>query len=161
MVTFIHKGLFASLIVTLLLLANSLFILNHPVRALDIHIASQLAAGGSCSSDVKGIGSGAGSFVFVPWYKYLDCKDGAPDTSGMKIVDVVTRVAVAIIELLIRLAGLVAVGFILYGSIQYITSQGEPEGLNHAKSTIANALIGLIIVVLAVSIIQFLGRAIG
>jgi|GEM_PF-2677543 len=160
MVTFIHKGIFASATVTLFLVIFSLFLGSSPVKAVSIHNVSQFAAG-TCNNSVKGIGSSAGKFVFVPWYKYLNCTDGSPDTSGMKIGEVVTKVAVAIIELLTRLAGLVAVGFVLYGSIQYITSQGEPEGLNSAKSTIINALIGFVLVVFAVSIIQFLGRAIG
>lgn len=159
---FMRNRNFIATIALVLFAAIGLFINATTVQALPVQSTySQFAAGGTCNDDVKGIGSGPWSVVFVPWYKYFDCTNGAPDTEDMKIVEVVTKVAVAIIELLTRLAGVVAVGFVLYGSVQYITSQGQPEGLKNAKSTITNALIGLLIVILAVSIIQFLGRAIG
>ncbi len=162
MINYLSKSLFFVTTTSLLLVAVMLYTKPAQAQALNEQTYVQFAAAGTCNDDVKGIGgSGVTKFVFVPWYKYLDCTNGAPDTGGMKIVDVVTKVLVAIIELLTRLAGLVAVGFVVYGSIQYIVSQGEPEGLKNAKNTITNALIGFLIVVLAVSIIQFLGRAIG
>lgn len=161
MINYIKHVIFFVSTTTLLFLAVMFFTKPLPAQANSGQAIRQFAAG-TCNDDVKGIGaSPATKLVFVPWYKYLDCTNGSPDTGGMKIADVVAKIAVAIIELLTRLAGLVAVGFIVYGSIQYITSQGEPEGLKNAKSTIANALIGFIIVVVAVSLIQFMGRAIG
>lgn len=63
----------------------------------------------------------------------------------------------AIIELLLRISGLIAVGFIIFGSIQYITSQGSPDSLKGAKSTITNAIVGLVIAMVATGFIQFLG----
>lgn len=114
--------------------------------------------------------------TFTPWYKYLDGEevsysDGAGTvkrchvkaaTKGGEtdILKTVSLVAIAIIELLTRLSALIAAGFIIYGSIQYITSQGEPEGIGNAKTTIANAIVGLIIVILAIGIVQFVGRLI-
>ncbi len=101
--------------------------------------------------------------IFPPWYKYLD---GVEDSEGVCRVDVTnanpartaTLILIAIIELLTRLAALVAVGFVIYGAIQYIVSQGDSQSLSNAKSTIANALIGLIITLLSVALIQFIGR---
>ncbi len=122
------------------------------------------AASGGCS---PGSGSLA-SLVFVPWYKYLPgesiegkCSPVFPKTSkeNYDIGKGVPLILIAIIELLVRLSGLIAVGYGIYGAIQYTMSQGQPESLKGAKSTITNALVGLIIVVMATGFIQFLGNA--
>jgi hypothetical protein len=104
--------------------------------------------------------------VIVPWYKYLEGVDAGgkcrPDLSAseLKSGKTVSLVAMAIIELITRIGGLIAAGYIIYGAFQYITSQGEPEGLKGAKDTINNALVGFVIVLLATVIVQFLARTI-
>ena len=55
---------------------------------------------------------------------------------------------------LIRLVGYLSVGFIIWGGFKYILAQGEPSGLVAAKKTIINAMIGLIIAILAYAIIN-------
>lgn len=114
--------------------------------------------GGAISSTIK----------ITPWYEYLPgddstgrCRPELPKTPGgnVDIAKSATLILVAVIELLTRVAGLIAGGFVIWGAIQYITSQGEPEGLSNAKNTIQNALIGFVIVVLAIAIVQFVGRA--
>ncbi len=50
---------------------------------------------------------------------------------------------------LITLASLASVFFLVRGGLQYITSTGKPEELEHAKKTVRNALIGLVIVISA------------
>lgn len=102
-------------------------------------------------------------FVFDPWWKYLDV---TRDTKGIchVVFDFpydLTLVALAILDMLLRLAGLIAVGYVIYGGIQYITSQGEPEGIKNAQSTIMNALIGLVIAILAAAIVVFIGNRLG
>lgn len=107
--------------------------------------------------------------IFVPWYYYLngegsgsECKPELPPKGEAKkdYVKGVSLVALAVIDTLIRLSSLIAVGFLIYGSIQYITSQGEPQGLAAAKSTISNAIIGLVIVMMAVAVVQFIGNSV-
>lgn len=119
-------------------------------------------------------GTGGITFeILTPWYKYLDGEEvTSTDSAGNErtncrptftddtIAETVTKVGIAVIELLTRLAALVALGFIIWGGIQYITSQGEPEGLSGAKNTITNAIIGLIIAIIAVGLVQFIGNAV-
>lgn len=69
----------------------------------------------------------------------------------------VPRVIAAIIQILLRLAGLVAVGFTIYGGFSYILSQGEPDATKKAKGTIIGASIGLIITLFAATIVGFVG----
>ncbi len=52
-------------------------------------------------------------------------------------------------------AGVVAVVIIVFGGIQYITSQGESGKVAKAKNTIMYAVIGLIIIILAAAITSF------
>jgi len=52
-------------------------------------------------------------------------------------------------------AGAAAILIMLVGSIQYITSDGDSNQISSAKQTIIYALIGLVVIVLAVSIIEF------
>ena len=51
----------------------------------------------------------------------------------------------SIIQVLVTLAGLVAVGFFVIGGIKYITSSGNPESMESAKKTIFYSAIGLTI----------------
>ena len=105
---------------------------------------------------------GGGDFLGFPkWYKYLpgvtttvnNVKLCSPQLT--KLSDIWLIVA-AIIEVLVRVAGMAAVVFVIYGAISYITSQGEPDKTAKARDTIVNALIGLAIAITAASIIGYL-----
>ena len=109
----------------------------------------------SCSTSFLGL---------KPWYAYLKLNP-APDCSiksfnllpkGRTPSDV-PLVFLAVIDDLMRLAGLVAVVFVIYGGVQYVTSQGNPEDASRAQSTIQNALIGLAVAIIAVLAVSFLG----
>lgn len=54
------------------------------------------------------------------------------------------------------IAGLVATGFLVHGGFQMISSSGQPDRLDHAKTTIRNAILGLIIVLSAASLTAIL-----
>lgn len=60
---------------------------------------------------------------------------------------------------LITIASLVSVFFLIKGGYLYITSTGKPDNLEHAKKTIRNTLIGLILVVSAGFLSQLLNNA--
>jgi len=51
-------------------------------------------------------------------------------------------------------AGLVAVFYLIYGGYLYITSGGG-EGAETAKKTILNAIIGLIVILVALALVNF------
>lgn len=106
-------------------------------------------------------GSGAlPEAIFVPWYKYLDSegsgKDCKPKVDG-DYVGAASKIGLAVLDTLTRLAGVLALGYVLYGSIQYITSQGSQNGVAAAKSTITNAIAGLVVALLAIGFVQFIG----
>lgn len=108
------------------------------------------------------------TFLGLPtWYRYLEPSYNASDDScdvsairdGDGNVDIgatVGAVLLAVTEVLLRIAGIVAVGFIVYGGILYTISQGEPERLGGARKTLINGVIGLVIAVFAVAIVNLL-----
>jgi TRAP-type C4-dicarboxylate transport system permease small subunit len=52
----------------------------------------------------------------------------------------------SVISILVKIAGLVAAGFFVWGGFGYITSSGNPEMLDRSKKTILYSAIGLAIV---------------
>lgn len=106
--------------------------------------------------------------VFIPWYEYLDVQRDATGSCSVKDFTLLPDngkdsdlplVLLAIIDDLLRIAGLVAVIFVIYGGVQYATSQGSPDATAKAQSTVLYALIGLVIALAAVTFVTFLGRA--
>lgn len=111
---------------------------------------------------------GSGSIPILPkWYKYIphhfdgtDCVLQA-DTDGDGEADldkVVPAVLLAVVEILLRIVGILAVIFVIYGGFQYLTSTGEPDKAKAGRTTIINALVGLMIAMLATAIVNLIGR---
>lgn len=68
-------------------------------------------------------------------------------------------VIVRITSILAIVAGIIAVIFIVWAGIKYVTSNGDSAKISSAKSTIIYALIGLVVAALARPLINFvLGR---
>jgi hypothetical protein len=64
------------------------------------------------------------------------------------------KIILNISDILFRLAGMIAVGFVMYAGFTYLTSQGQADKISNAKKTLQNALIGLVIAILATAIIN-------
>jgi hypothetical protein len=105
----------------------------------------------------------------VPWYHYLNGSNfnGYPDCSIKSFnffsgsSSDIPLVLVAVVDDLLRVAGLVAVAFVVYGAIQFIASQGSPEQTARAQTTIINALIGMAVAIVSVAFVSFLGNKLG
>jgi type IV secretory pathway VirB2 component (pilin) len=65
-----------------------------------------------------------------------------------------------IVDLVAFVAGIVAVIMIIFGGFRYITSTGEPEKAAAARKTLIYAIVGLVIVILAQTIVSFVLRQI-
>lgn len=100
-----------------------------------------------------------GEFLGFPkWYKYLEgvTAEGttlcSPRLTGLTDVYLILA---AIIEVLLRIAALLAVAYVIWGGIEYMLSQGDPEKTTRARKTIINALIGLFISITAAVVVSF------
>jgi len=131
----------------------------------------------TCSGNVKFLG-------LIPWYAFLNVQNvKVPNPSGGTVTicqvqafmpnanggqpqllgahSPVLLIGLAILDDLIRIAALVAVGYVIAGGIQYVTSQGAPDATTRAQHSIINALIGVVIAILAASIVTFIGSKLG
>lgn len=94
---------------------------------------------------------------FPAWYNGLldgSCNVTSPSSAGLS--NFIWHIVMNVIEAAMMLVGYIAVGFILYGGFQYLTSQGTPDAAAKARTTITNAVIGLVISLVAVAIINFI-----
>lgn len=154
-----------------MLLILAIVLVSSSAASVLIPVYASAAVAENCNKSNNFLG-------FPTWYKYLDIgestqvfKDG---TTG--VVDdcaiigpvgtdgkldpkaVASRIALAIVDILLRVGGLIAVVFVIIGGFKYITSQGEPENTKNARSTIMNAVIGLVISITATAAIAFIGN---
>lgn len=92
-----------------------------------------------------------------PWYKYLDVKTANNCSPQLNSINDIWLIGLAMIEILTRIAVLVAIGFVVYGGIKYSASRGNADKVNSAKSTLIDALTGLIIAIVATAVVSFAG----
>lgn len=144
----IFKRLFVSLFVAFNLMIPAVALVPAPAYAAD--------ATGTC-------GGSNSSFLGLPtWYKYLKVQktDNGCDIQ-FDIAKDIGKILLAVFEIILRVGGLVAVGFVIYGGFKYLVSQGEPDAINKAKTTVLNAVIGLVIMLASTGIVNLIGRNIG
>jgi hypothetical protein len=111
-------------------------------------------------------------FGLIPWYHYLnaagqmdkDCNIINNGSAGFHVLGSNSGfllIALAVVDDMLRVAGVVAVGFLIYAGIRYTMSQGSPDETAKAQSTLVNALIGLAVAVIAVGLVSFIGHQVG
>ena len=70
-------------------------------------------------------------------------------------------VGVNLSNLIFGITGSLMLLFIAYGGYQYLTSMGNPEGLQGAKKTLTAAFVGLIIIFGASLFVRFIAELVG
>jgi hypothetical protein len=75
---------------------------------------------------------------------------GGAITSSTDLVQMIAE----IIRLLLIISGAVAVLFVVVGGFWYLTSAGNEEQAEKGKNTVVNAIIGIVIIILAYVIIN-------
>lgn len=99
-------------------------------------------------------------FGFPTWYKGLVKKDTCTiqsprDLGGDQSTQMsryIWTIALNILEIVLRILGIVAIGMIIYGGFLYMTSAGVPDKAASGMKTIVSASIGIIIATSAVAI---------
>jgi hypothetical protein len=120
-------------------------------------------------------------FGLEPWYQYIGTElnsDGSCEVKCFNIFDQghnvgeptnhcgqsksdIPLILVAVIDDLLRIAGLTSLAFVIYGAFEYVGSQGNSEVTAKAQSMVINALIGLAVATVAVVVVNFIGNNIG
>lgn len=98
-------------------------------------------------------------FGLPVWYKYLDHGIDASGrcTPRIQSLSAILPIGLVVIEAILRLAGVVAVVMVIWGSFEYILSQGNPDKATSARKTLINAGVGLAIVLVSTGVITFIG----
>lgn len=115
----------------------------------------QTANAAGCASE------GAQLFKIPAWYRGLvdeDCEIKPIDQDGkagsVTIQQFVWTIIGNIFDGIFRIVGVVAVGYIIWAGFQYMIAAGDSSKMAAAKTTIANAIVGLIIAIVASGIVQ-------
>ena len=117
---------------------------------------------GSLNLGVPGIMylGGIASLVSAFLYEGACAKAGSltsdPDACNSQDLNEIIH---TIINTVIFVVGMLAVIMIILGGVNYATSQGDPNKVNKAKSTIMDGIIGLVICLLAFAIVNFVLQA--
>lgn len=105
-------------------------------------------------------------FFLPPWYEYLKM---APDQLGRcsptvhfpQDLGALWGILLAGIDILLRLGGFIAVISIIVAGIDYMMTMGNSEKGVSARKRVVNSIIGLAIVLVAIGLVNFIGKNIG
>lgn len=108
------------------------------------------ATGDSCNSGFLG---------FPAWYRGLtkgapDCNLESPSEAG-GLSSFIWHIALNILEMALVAIGYASAFYILYGGFLFLTSQGKPDSAAKARSTILDAIIGLVISFASIAVVNF------
>lgn len=107
-------------------------------------------------------------FVYLPDTVFGKDKNGDPTChienfswvapKGSKTPSNIPAIILAVADALVRIAGFVAVAFVIIGGVGYVTSGGDPDKSKRAKGAIINALVGVVIAMIATAVISYIGK---
>ena len=108
-----------------------------------------------------GCNKASGAFAAVPtWYKYLKVEKDASGRCGVQefnFPDDAFKVAIALLEILLYVAGVVAFCAVVWMGFKFVLSRGNPSEAAKARQGIIDAVIGLAIAISATVIVGFIG----
>jgi hypothetical protein len=122
--------------------------------------------GVACSSGQLQKLYGQKFFIFDPWWKYLGAHQ---DVLGRCVPNVnltnhpsnLWLIGLAILDMLLRLAGFVAVISIMVAGFELVRSEGSAEKATNARQRLVNALIGLALAAGATALVALVGTTVG
>ncbi len=82
------------------------------------------------------------------------------EAAGCNETNTLDKTANNIINIVLSLIGILAVGVIIYGGITYVTSTGEPQKAQKAKNIIMYGVIGLVVALLAYAVVNFVIKSV-
>jgi hypothetical protein len=140
-----------------------LIIFLSPLLIIGSTVSAQPACGNadSCERQAESCVNDGGSwnetegfctFSNEPSYIESDCNDSDINQDNCGIV----KYLVLFINFLSGIVGIVVVGSIIYGGIQYSTAGSDPQKVSAAKSRIRNAIIALIFFLFMYSLLNYL-----
>lgn len=96
---------------------------------------------------------------FPSWTRGLTV-DGTSCTISDFALNDTWVIVLNVLEILLRVGALLAVGYIIYGGFKMISSQGQPDHVKSAKDTITNAVVGVIITMISATAVSVIAQRI-
>jgi hypothetical protein len=101
-----------------------------------------------------------------PWYEYLpgkidslsNCAPSFSDAAGKFQLNDIWLIGLAVLDILLRLAGFIAVISIIISGFQHQFTMGAPDKAAAARRRMYNSLIGLAIALIATALVTFIGN---
>lgn len=72
-----------------------------------------------------------------------------------------SQVVVNVVNVLFTFLGAAALLYLLFGAIKFVTSRGDQKALQSARGTMTYAMIGLIVILLSYTLINFVTKSLG
>ena len=88
-----------------------------------------------------------------------DCASG--EQTKAADLNCLMEVGVNVVKLILGLSGSVVLVYFLYGGFLWLTAAGSAERVKKGKSVVINAVIGLVIIFAAYSLVQFATTVLG
>ena len=107
------------------------------------------------TASVSAADCGGNILTLKPWYDGLtddSCNIQSPTSDTMS--SFIWHIALNIVDDILRIAGYVAFGFVVFGGFLYMTSTGQPEKATRARKTITYGLIGVVVAMSAVLLVN-------
>lgn len=110
--------------------------------------------------------------TFPTWFRGLvdpaTCEIVSPNDPSLgkamnndRLSNFIWHIVLNIIEIALQLVAYLAVFFIIYGGFQFLTNGANPSGIEKARTTLLNAVIGLAIALGAVGLVNLIVTVIG
>lgn len=71
----------------------------------------------------------------------------------------ITAIIGTLIRMLVIIGALIMVLYLIVGALNWITAEGKPDKLEHARNTVIHAIVGMIMLAATVAITSFIGAA--
>lgn len=98
-------------------------------------------------------------FVLQPWYACLERDDKGRPVLDRNISALLGKIALPIVDSLVKLSALVAAGYIFFMLVKITMARGDMGKISSAINGIRDAVIGLIIAMLSVAILNLVAGA--
>lgn len=105
-----------------------------------------------------------GTFFGLPhWWQYLKTTANSDGTCNISFTfpGGIFLVALAVIQILLFVAGMAAVISIIIAGFEYVGSIGNADKISGARKRIQNSLIGLAICLASIALVAFIGGQLG
>lgn len=110
------------------------------------------------STKIFGAACDSHFFGIPTWYKYLKSAGERGNECAPKLTSIndIWLIALAGVEILLRIAVIVAIIYVVIGGFRLMTSEGNPDKTVQGRKTVIDGLIGLVIAIVATGMIGFI-----